>query len=90
MAVVNKLGDAPIEARLREIMNRLAKGMDEILNGDAKGDARQNGFILLVFPFEGHEGRANYISNASRKDVVVMLKEQLARLEGQPEMKGRA
>jgi hypothetical protein len=84
------IGDAPIEARLLEVMNRLARGMDEILNGEAKGAARQNGFILLVFPFEGYEGRANYISNASRKDVVVMLKEQLARLEGFPETKGRA
>ena len=33
---------------------------------------------------------ANYISNADRADVVTLLKEQLARFEGQPEMKGSA
>lgn len=86
----NRIGDAPIEGKLRDIMNRLARILDMVLNGEAKGAARENGFILLVFPFEGHEGRANYISNANRKDVVVMLKEQLARLEGFPETKGRA
>ena len=37
------------------------------------------------------EGRCNYISNgADRKDIVVMLKEQIKRFEGQPEMKGEA
>ena len=44
----------------------------------------------MVFPFEGFEGRANYISNASRKDIIVLLKEQLARFQGQPDIKGRA
>lgn len=87
----DRLGDAPIEPRLHEIMNALAQGLDKALNGDAKGKDRKNGFILLVFPFDGHEGRCNYISNgADRRDVVVMLKEQVRRFEGQPEMKGRA
>jgi hypothetical protein len=86
-----KLGDAPIEPRLYEMMNDLARGLDEILNGPSKGSDRKNGFILLVFPFGGHEGRCNYISNgADRKDVVVMLKEQIKRFEGQPEISGRA
>jgi len=44
----------------------------------------------LFFPFEGREGRCNYISNAAREDVLTLLKEQVARFEGQPEMKGRA
>jgi hypothetical protein len=48
--------------------------------------------VLLVFPFgEGEEGqRANYISNADREDVVTLLKEQIKRFEGQPEMTGHA
>lgn len=86
--MAENLGDAPIDPRLREIMNALAKGIDKGLNGDAKRGARRNGFILLVFPFDGHEGRCNYISSADRKDVIVLLKEQLARFEGQPEAKG--
>jgi hypothetical protein len=83
------LGDAEIEPHLIRLMNSIAGVLDEAFNGEAKGEDRTNGFILMVFPFEGHEGRCNYISNANRDDVVVMLKEQLARFAGQPEMKGR-
>lgn len=85
---MSRLGDAPIEPHLHSMMNALARGVDEILNGDER--PKKNGFIMLVFPFEGHDGRCNYISNAERKDVVTMLKEQIARFEGQPEMSGRA
>lgn len=83
-----RLGDAPIEPKLNETMNALARGVDNILNGNER--PKRNGFILLVFPFEGHDGRCNYISNARREDVVVMLKEQLARFEGMPEIEGKA
>ena len=83
-----QIGDGPIEQKLLDAMNSLAKGIDSILND--KKRPKENGFILLVFPFEGHDGRCNYISNARREDVVVLLKERLARLEGQPEMKGHA
>lgn len=82
------LGDAPIEPRFRDLMQGLARGVDEVLNGES-GEKR-NGFVLLVFPFEGREGRCNYISNADRADIVTLLKEQIARFEGQPEMKGTA
>ena len=90
-----RLGDQPIEPKYHELMNQLARGIDEILNGNAKGKDRPNGFVLLVFPFEdGHapkDGRCNFISNgADRRDVVTLMKEMIARFEGQPEMKGRA
>jgi hypothetical protein len=92
--MTDNVGDAPIEPRVHSTMNVLARMVDEFLNGDPdrdfKIDDRKNGFVLLVFPFEGHEGRCNYISNANRADIVVMLKEQLARLSGQPEIKGRS
>ena len=83
-----RLGDAPIEPDLHYVMNKLAGAIDHTLNVDDR--PKRNGFILLVFPFDGHEGRANYISNAKRDDVVVLLKEQLARFEGQPEMTGQS
>jgi hypothetical protein len=83
-----RLGDAPIEPRLHEVMNQLAHGIDDILNG--KERPKKNGFILLVFPFEGHEGRCNYVSNANRQDVVTMLREQIKRFEGQPDITGHA
>jgi hypothetical protein len=82
------LGDAPIEDNLRGLMNKVAGVLDSALN-PFEGDKKQ-GFILMLFPFEGHKGRCNYISNAKRRDVVIMLKEQIARFEGQPEIKGRA
>jgi len=86
-----RLGDAPIDPALRDLMNGLAHGVDTLLNGkETPRDERLNGFILLVFPFHGHDGRCNYISNAGRADVVTMLKEQLARFEGQPEVSGNA
>lgn len=84
------LGDAPIEEQYRETMVNLARALDEIFNGKAGGPGRETGFVLMVYPF-GQEGRCNYISNgADRKDVVVLMKEMIARFEGQPEMKGRA
>lgn len=85
-----RLGDTPIEPKFLKMMNETAKALDELFNGDKKGKDRKTGFVLLVFPFEGREGRANYISNAERSDVLTLLKEQLARFEGQPEIMGKA
>ena len=79
------LGDAPIEPSLHADMNALARFMDEYLNEGLTGKDRKNGFVLLVFPFGPVDGRCNYISNgASREDVIVLMKEQIARFEGQP------
>lgn len=89
--MTERLGDGPIEGRFRETMEATAKGLDKIFNGDTRGTDRKVGFVLLVFPFGEREGRCNYISNgANRRDIVVMMKEQIARFEGQPEIKGNA
>jgi hypothetical protein len=89
--VMDRLGDAPIEAEFREKMNAVAAALDELFNGDVKGPARQTGFVLLVFPFGEGEGRCNFISNgADRRDIVTMFKEMIKRFEGQPEVEGRA
>jgi hypothetical protein len=88
---MSALGDAPIEGEYRDKMVAVAQALDELFNGAAKGPARKTGFVLLVFPFGDGEGRCNYISNgADRRDIVTMMKEQIKRFEGQPEMKGRA
>jgi hypothetical protein len=80
-----------IEQHYRAQMQTIAASLDKAFNGDAKGDDRQNGFVLLIFPFDGPaDARTNYVSNASRKDIVVALKEIVARFEGQPEISGRA
>jgi hypothetical protein len=85
------LGDAPIEPEYIDAMNSVAHAVDTIFNGTARGKDKKTGFVLMVFPFGDHGGRCNYISNgADRKDIVVLMKEMIARFEGQPEMKGRA
>jgi hypothetical protein len=84
-----RLGDAPIEKQLHAKMEFLARQLDHLFNGDLRGQDRKVGFCLMAFNF-GEAGRANYISNANRADVVTLLKEQLARFEGQPELKGTA
>jgi len=87
----HRLGDAPIEPQYIEKMNALARAIDELFNGDLKGANRKVGFVLMVYNFGDEPGRCNYISNgADRRDVVVLMKEMIARFEGQPEMKSRA
>lgn len=79
-----QLGDQPIEDRYRQQMRAIAQTLDEFLNPGLKGDERQTGFVLMVFPFGAQDGRANYISNgADRKDVVTLMKEQIRKFEGQ-------
>lgn len=37
------------------------------------------GFFVMVFPFENDDGRANYVSNGKREDVVNAMKEFIIR-----------
>ena len=84
-----RLGDAPIEAAYHEKMIAIVQALDEMFNGDKR--PKKVGFILMVFPFESTEGRCNYMSNgADRKDVVTLMREMIARFEGQPEVSGNA
>jgi hypothetical protein len=91
--MTERLGDAPIQPEYIEQMNAVAAALDHLFNGDAKGNDKKVGFILMLFEY-GHpkEGdRCNYISNgADRKDVVVLMKEMISRFQGFPEAKGHA
>ena len=72
-------------------MNEIMRRLDELFKQGKKGKDRDVGLVLWVFPYHDHDGRVNYISNgADRKDIIVMMKELIARFEGQPEIKGRA
>ena len=89
--MTERLGDQPIEPKHRQMMNAIAEGLDEVFNGDKKGKDKDVGFVLMVFPYGEHDGRCNYISNgADRKDIVALMKEMIARFEGQPEISGNA
>lgn len=88
---MNKLGDGPIEEEYRLKMEAVVRALDETFNGQVGGPGRKTGFVLLVFPFSDYEGRCNFMSNgANRADIVCLMKEMIARFEGQPEMKGSA
>lgn len=84
-----RLGDAPVEQEYHDKMVAIVQVLDEYFNEGKKGDDRQTGFVIMVFPFGDTEGRCNYMSNgADRKDVVTLMKEMIARFEGQPEITG--
>jgi len=71
----------PIQSQYRARMNALAKKIDKGLNGSAK--PKKLGFVLLTAEFGRIEdGRVNYISNGQREDMIAMLREYLARVEG--------
>ena len=74
----------PIEQQHHAVMNALARGIDEGLNGPRlPGVKPKIGFVLLVSEFGKIDGgRVNYISNGQREDMLAMLREYLARVEG--------
>lgn len=88
--------DNRITPEFEAVMNDIARALDDAFNGEHRGGTaalrkRATGFVLLTFPFDGRDGKCNYISNgASREDMVVMFKELIARFEGQPQMRGQA
>jgi hypothetical protein len=77
----------PIAAEQRGLMNHIARTLDVAFNGDPptppKTYERKVGFVLFSFNFgQIDNGRVNYISNADRADMIVAVKEWLARAEG--------
>jgi hypothetical protein len=90
--MTHTLGDGPIQQQYQDQMRSIARGLDEVFNGNAKGADRETGFVLLVFPLGNADGsRCNFISNgADRRDIVSLMREMIARFEGQPELTGRA
>lgn len=83
--------DEVIDPQYEAQMVHLARTIDRIFNGDPGPErVKKTGFFLCVFPFDNFDGRSNYVSNANRKDIIVLLKEMAARFQGQPEVEGRA
>src|SRR5215203_2923156 len=87
----HQLGDAPVDEEYHTKMIAVAEVIDEFFNGKDKAQDRKTGFVLMVFPFGDTTGRCNYMSNgADRKDIVVLMREMIARFSGQPEISGKA
>lgn len=74
----------PIQEEYKEVMNKLAHGIDNIFNPELP---RTVGFVLFVFEYGDHDsGRFNYISNgANRKDIAKLMREQAAKFEAEGE-----
>ena len=81
----------PIEAAQHDLMNALAHGLDEAFNGpNCKAADKKVWFFLTCGNFDEPAGRFNYISNADKMDVRVVLKDVLARIEGRLTEEGKA
>lgn len=85
----------PIQTAYRQQMREVARTLDVVFNGTAANEPgrgrRKVAFVLLTAEFDKVEdGRVNYISNGDRADIVAMMKELIARFEGQPEQSGHA
>jgi hypothetical protein len=82
----HEIGDRAVEPELLQKMRAMGDVFDEYLNeGLEPGDKRKVGFVLMVFPFgltHDFKDRVSYLSTADRKDILCMLKEQVARFEG--------
>ena len=81
-----QIGDQRVEPIIKQDLNEIARGLDAILNPGELGGLRRNGFVLMVFPFTDALSpidRCNYISNADREDVLLLLKEQIRYMEKQ-------
>jgi len=73
----------PVDEEYKDMMEHLMMCIDKLVNGDAED--KKVGFVLLMFPFgEAPPDRntINYMSNAYRPDMIIALKELIARFEG--------
>jgi hypothetical protein len=75
----------PIREEHRIAMQNFAKVMDEFFNPSGESKV---GFALLCFDF-GTGGYMNYISNAGRPEMLIAMKEFIARNQF-PETKSEA
>lgn len=83
----HEYGDATVDAEYRAKMIAICQTIDEFVNDGVKGHDRKTAFVVMMFPFGAGPGRTNFMSNGvDRKDLVVLMKEMIARFEGQPEV----
>lgn len=79
------MSHGPIVREQNAMMNDIARSLDTILNGGKKPTDRKIGFALLTY-YMGEDlkgtDRINYIGNGNRADMLIALKELVARWEG--------
>lgn len=87
---MTRIGDGPVQKEYEDQMRAVALAIDRFFNGDARSGERKAGFVLMVFPIGTDDGRCNYISNCDRADIVTLMREQIRRFEGAPDVTGTA
>lgn len=66
--------DAPVEPAYRGKIEFLARYMDHLFNGDLRGQERNVGFALVVFPYNyDASSQSEYISNGADRSAVAEL-----------------
>ena len=80
--LLDSIDALPDAERAKAMYRQVCLHLDLMFNGQRKGDAREVGFALLVFPYQGEDGAFNYMGNgASRANVIAALRAQLAQFE---------
>lgn len=79
----------PIEEKYRKTMNKLAEGIDTVLNGGVTIEGlKRVGFVLMVYDLKDgaspNGGQFNYISNSERIDVMACMREILEKYDTKP------
>ena len=78
--------EQPIEPNLRKLMNDIGRLIGAALKDTVAHTGEKYGFTLLMFGLSGDESmRMNYISSVERADMLVAMKEFIARNEGRYE-----
>lgn len=74
--------EGPVQEEYEEMMRVLGGVIDHLLNGDRL--PKQTGFAILMFDFNETptSDRINYLSNARRAEMIIAMKELVARFEG--------
>jgi len=74
--------DTELEDKYKHPMYVFAKSFEQFIK--ETWPELDSGFLVAMFDI-GDKGRFNYASNCNRDDIIVLLKEMLARFEGMPE-----
>jgi hypothetical protein len=70
-----------------DIMGAVGTLLDRALNGDAEGENRTMGWVVLLYPLDGRPCTSRYSSNLDRQGLATVLREQADRLDKLDEKK---
>jgi len=80
--MLNQAADDAVEIMKAQYQafQSIARGLDEAMNGDLRGDYREIGFVLICYPFHEIDAAASFVTNGD-SDFITLLEHQLAILK---------